>query len=267
MEISPDPNLLLQQQPVQLSSANKAQIKLVNQAGGTARSFQAQLNSHLLKTKQKQHPDEAWRPVRAGNNRSSVERLEAKKSTGKRKNASSSLVAHSRSGQAAEPGLHVQKLVGGLTPDGLSRTEAQAKATFSNTSLYPPASFENMRKIEGNIGPVAQDTAGNFNPVATPLRTPHIENDRVAGFAAARDSRIGSDQSNPRTPLHPPRSKTLKPRQPKRERTFKVSKKHANANAHSLSMPPGQTRPERRKGKTPLVQTVKYRAEPNNNKG
>ena len=257
MEISPDPNLLRQQQPVQLSSANKAQIKLVNQAGATSRSFQAQLNSHLLKAKQKQHPEEALRPVRARNNRSSVERVEAKKSAGKRKNASSSLAANSRSGQAAEPGLHV----GGLTPDGLSRNEAQAKAT----SLYPPASFENMRKIEGNVGPVAQDTAGNVNPVATPLRTPHIENDRVASFAAARDSGIGSDRSNPRTPLHPPRSKTLKPRQPKREK--KVPKKHTNGNAHSLSMPPGQTRPERRKGKTPLVQTVKYRAAPNNNKG
>lgn len=53
MEISPDPNILLQQQPVQLSQANKAQIKLVNQAGGTSRSFQAQLNGNLLKTKQK----------------------------------------------------------------------------------------------------------------------------------------------------------------------------------------------------------------------
>ena len=51
--------------------------------------------------------------------------MEAKKSTSKRKNASSSLVGNSKSGQATEPGL----CVGGRTPDGLSRAEANAKAT------------------------------------------------------------------------------------------------------------------------------------------
>ena len=59
------------------------------------------------------------------NNRSSAERMEAKKSTSKRRNASSSLVGNSKSGQATEPGL----CVGGWTPDGLSRAEANAKAT------------------------------------------------------------------------------------------------------------------------------------------
>jgi hypothetical protein len=185
MEISPDPNLLLQQRPVQLSQANKAQIKLVNQAGGTARSFQAQLNGNLLKTKQKSNPDEALRPVLARNNRSPAERMEVKKSTSKRKNASSSLVGTSKSGQGTEPGLYV----GGLTPDGLSRAAADAKAT----TLQTPASFDNHRKTEGNVARLAPETVRHFDPVATPLRTAQVENDRMAGAAAIRDSRIGSD--------------------------------------------------------------------------
>jgi len=191
--------------------------------------------------------------------------MEAKKSTGKRftnttaqQNASSSLVANSKRGQATEPGLHA----GGQTPEELSHAEAQAQAT----SLHPPTSFDNHRKTEGNICRLAQDTARNFNPDTTPLRTPHVENDRMAGVAAAQDSRIWSDLSHPRSPQHPARNKTMKPRQLKREKKA-LLKKHINANPHALSMSPSQMRPEWRKGKTPLIQTVKYRAKPNNNKG
>ena len=112
---------------------------------------------------------------------------------------------------------------------------------------------------------MAPETARNFNAVATPLRTSQVENERIAGDAATRDSRIGSDLSNHHDQVQPSRNKTSKPRQPKREK--KALKKHTNANSHALSMSPTQMRSEWRKGKTPLIQTVKYRAEPNNNKG
>jgi hypothetical protein len=95
------------------------------------------------------------------------------------------LVGTSKSGQGTEPGLYV----GGLTPDGLSRAAADAKAT----TLQTPASFDNHRKTEGNVARLAPETVRHFDPVATPLRTAQVENDRMAGAAAIRDSRIGSD--------------------------------------------------------------------------